>query len=128
MCIRDSLGKVRSAGITDLRHGNLLDEDWLGRDRFAHRADRRVPVPLPTGPRCWAIAASLGAEPGAVKDRLLGDGLVPVDSALGRHAKAERRLDFAPERQWLAQGLSHLDLLSSAAVYGQLRSWLLQPR
>jgi pimeloyl-ACP methyl ester carboxylesterase len=34
------LGKVRSAGITDLRHGNLLDEDWLGRDRFA---------PAPTG-------------------------------------------------------------------------------
>jgi pimeloyl-ACP methyl ester carboxylesterase len=23
------LGKVRSAGITDLRHGNLLDEDWV---------------------------------------------------------------------------------------------------
>ena len=81
-----------------------------------------------TALRTAPTAACLGAEPGAVKDRLLGDGLVPVDSALGRHAKAERRLDFAPERQWLAQGLSHLDLLSSAAVYGQLRSWLLQPR
>ena len=31
------LGKLRSAGITDLRHGNLVDEDWVGRDRFAHR-------------------------------------------------------------------------------------------
>ena len=31
------LGKLRSAGITDLRHGNLLDEDWVGRDRFAPR-------------------------------------------------------------------------------------------
>jgi pimeloyl-ACP methyl ester carboxylesterase len=122
------LGKVRSAGITDLRHGNLLDEDWLGRDRFAHRADRRLPVPLPSGPRCWAIAASLGAEPGAVKDRLWGDGLVPVDSALGRHAQAARTLAFAPERQWLAQGVSHLDLMSNADVYGQLRTWLLQPR
>jgi len=25
--------RIRSAGITDLRHGNLLDEDWEGRDR-----------------------------------------------------------------------------------------------
>src|SRR5664279_2488845 len=25
------LGKLRSAGITDLRHGSLVDEDWVGR-------------------------------------------------------------------------------------------------
>lgn len=24
------LGKIRSAGTTDLRHGNLIDEDWMG--------------------------------------------------------------------------------------------------
>jgi hypothetical protein len=30
------LGKIRSAGITDLRYGNLLDDDWYGRDRFEH--------------------------------------------------------------------------------------------
>src|SRR4030095_10668393 len=33
------LEKIRSAGITDLRYGNLLDEDWEGRDRFEHSAD-----------------------------------------------------------------------------------------
>ncbi|MGZ5268786.1 MAG: PGAP1-like alpha/beta domain-containing protein, partial [Caldimonas sp.] len=37
------LGKVRSAGITDLRHGNLVDDDWIGRDRFARSADDREP-------------------------------------------------------------------------------------
>ena len=26
------LGNIRSRGIKDLRHGALLDEDWLGRD------------------------------------------------------------------------------------------------
>lgn len=26
------LGRIRSAGITDLRHGYLLDEDWEGRE------------------------------------------------------------------------------------------------
>ena len=29
------LGKIRSAGITDLRYGSFLDEDWEDRDRFA---------------------------------------------------------------------------------------------
>src|SRR4029079_9891005 len=40
------LGKIRSAGITDLRYGNLLDEDWAGRDRFEPARDARRPVPL----------------------------------------------------------------------------------
>jgi pimeloyl-ACP methyl ester carboxylesterase len=31
------LGKIRSAGVTDLRYGNILDEDWKGRDRFELR-------------------------------------------------------------------------------------------
>ena len=35
------LGKLRSAGITDLRHGNLVDEDWRERDRFATRGEAR---------------------------------------------------------------------------------------
>ncbi len=32
------LGKIRSAGITDLRLGSLCDEDWQLRDRFARVA------------------------------------------------------------------------------------------
>ena len=118
------LGKVRSAGITDLRHGNLLDEDWVGRDRFARGADRRQPVPLPEGVRCYAIAASLGRADGDLKHRLLGDGLVPLDSALGRHADAARTLAFAPERQWIARETGHLDLLHRAEVTAQLQRWL----
>lgn len=31
------IGRLRSAGVTDLRFGNLLDEDWQDRDRFALR-------------------------------------------------------------------------------------------
>jgi hypothetical protein len=118
------LGKVRSAGITDLRHGNLLDEDWVGRDRFAAGADRRQPVPLPQGVRCYALAATLGAEPGGVKDRLLGDGLVPLASALGRHEDTARTLAFVPGCQWVGHGMGHLDLLSRPEVFAQLRHWL----
>lgn len=118
------LGKVRSAGITDLRHGNLLDEDWDGHDRFARTGDRRRPVPLPAGVRCFAMAATTGARPGDGKDRWLGDGLVPLSSALGRHADPGRTLAFEPERQWVGPRMGHLDLLSHPEVYAQLRRWL----
>ena len=118
------LGKVRSAGITDLRHGLLLDEDWVGRDRFARGGDRRQPVPLPEGTRCYAVAASLGAQGGTLKEKLLGDGLVPLDSALGRSANPARTLDFPADRQWTGYGMNHLDLLSDAEVHARLKEWL----
>ena len=122
------LGKVRSAGITDLRHGYLLEEDWLGRDRFARGAaggaGRRRHVPLPLDVRCFAIATSLGPQGGELKERLLGDGLVPLDSALGRHRDPARCLSFAQDRQWVGHGIGHLELLSHADVVAQLLQWL----
>jgi hypothetical protein len=118
------LGKVRSAGITDLRHGSLVDEDWVGRDRFARAPDRRQPVPLPNTVRCYAAAASVGQRRGDLKDRLLGDGIVPLDSALGHHPDPARALVFADDRQWIGHGMNHLELLSHADVYAQLRQWL----
>jgi pimeloyl-ACP methyl ester carboxylesterase len=118
------LGQVRSAGITDLRHGNLLDQDWNGHDRFARTGDRRRAVPLPAGVHCYAVAATTGARHGDAKDRLLGDGLVPLASALGRHARPRRTLAFSPERQWIGYRMGHLDLLGRHEVYAQLRRWL----
>jgi hypothetical protein len=116
------LGKVRSAGITDLRHGSLVDEDWVGRDRFARRGEDRQHVPLPDDVRCYTVAASLAAKGGAA--RRLGDGLVPLASALGRHRDPARALHFAADRQWIGHDMGHLDLLSAPAVYDRLRTWL----
>src|SRR5271166_4056575 len=118
------LGKVRSAGVTDLRYGAILDEDWQGRDRFAREPDPRRPVPLPKGVACYAIAATTAASPGALKDRLLGDGLVPVASALGHHKDSARALKFAPDRQWIACETGHLDLLSRRDVYERIAGWV----
>src|SRR5664279_5881054 len=56
------LGRARSAGITDLRYGNLQDADWRGRDRHAQKKDDRVPTPLPDGVACFAVAATKSAE------------------------------------------------------------------
>jgi pimeloyl-ACP methyl ester carboxylesterase len=118
------LGKLRSAGITDLRHGNLLDEDWTGHDRFERRGDHRKPVPLPAGVRCFTVATSLGSRSGNLKTRLLGDGLVPLDSALGRHTDPARRLAFTPDHQWIGHRIGHLDMLGHPQVYEQLLRWL----
>ncbi|CUS05759.1 PGAP1 family protein [Candidatus Promineifilum breve] len=118
------LGKRRSAGITDLRYGNIVDEDWLDRDRFAHGPDDRCLVPPLPGVEHYAIAATLGLSTDSLRHRLLGDGLVPLDSALGRHASAERCLTFDEAHRWIGYGMSHLDLLRLPAVYERLVTWL----
>jgi hypothetical protein len=117
------LGKIRSAGITDLRYGNVLDEDWEGRDRFARVRDTRQSVPLPDGVDSYAMAATTGKEPGDIRDRLVGDGLVPVSSALGRHEDPRRSLSFPKQRQWIGYGMNHMDLLGRTEVSDQIVRW-----
>lgn len=118
------LGKIRSAGITDLRHGNLLDGDWEGHDRFAHRPDERAVVALPAGVRGFALAASTGPKPVARGRRVTGDGLVPVESALGHHAEPARSLPFPEARTRILFEAGHLDLLSRPEVAAQVGEWL----
>ena len=118
------LGKIRSAGITDLRYGNIIDEDWGEHDRFAHVGDQRHPVPLPGTVACYAMAATTGKSAGDLSDRLIGDGLVPLASALGRHDDPAFCLDFPPERQWIGYELNHIEMLQRQDVYQQLLAWL----
>jgi pimeloyl-ACP methyl ester carboxylesterase len=115
------LGKIRSAGVTDLRFGNVLDEHWDGRDRFEGGGDLRTALPLPAGVACYAIAGTTDSE---LAEALSGDGLVPVDSALGRHATPGRSLTIPEAHQWTGLGIAHLDLLARAEVYETLRGWL----
>jgi hypothetical protein len=114
---------MRSAGITDLRHGSLLDEDWRGLDRFTHDEDLRRPVPLPEGVACFAIAGTR-APAEDHHARVPGDGLVPVASALGRHDDPRRELGFAAAHQWIAGRTDHFGLLGRPAVYERIRDWL----
>lgn len=118
------LGKLRSAGVTDLRFGNVVDEHWAGQDRFAPGGDGRTPVPLPAGVACHAFAATT-AEEGKVAP--LGDGLVAVDSALGRHRDPRLDLGFPPGQSWVLHGAGHLDLLDRPEVYARLKGALEAP-
>ncbi len=110
------LGKMRSAGINDLRHGNIVSS--------GDGTQRQDAVPLPASARCYAVAASLGPEGGSVKEHLLGDGLVPVASALGQHREPARRLAYDRDHQAVVHATGHLDLLSSPEVFDLLRNWL----
>lgn len=125
------IGQVRSAGITDLRHGNVLHADWHDAGRFERGPDARQPVPLPAGVACYTVAATTLA-PGkgamvavreALARKMVGDGLVSLESALGLHAEPGRCLDFPPENQWIAQGMNHMELLRRAEVTRQLVVW-----
>lgn len=139
------LGQLRSAGITDLRHGYVTDADWQTSTGAGWRAgfeDRRAPLPLPEGVACFAVAATLAAQPGAKAVQperankpaarlaasalaaVAGDGLVTVESALGQHPEARRRLALARDSQRVVYRTGHLDLLSSPAVAAQLLAWL----
>ena len=118
------LGQLRSAGITDLRYGFLLADDWQGRDRFRRQPDRRAHVPLPDAVACFCVAATLARQRSPLSERILGDGLVPLDSALGQHPQPQRCLAFPKAHQSIAYGTHHMQLLGSPAVYQQVLAWL----
>ena len=101
-------GMARSAGITDLRDARVSADG--------------EPVLLPACIRCYAVAGRLKAEPAPLRDSTVGDGLVPVASALG--LQGDRPLDLPEDRRWISNQTGHFDLLSRPEVYAQLRSWL----
>ena len=114
------LGKIRSAGITDLRYGSFLDEDWEDYDRFARDRDTRRILPLPEGVQCYAIGAAIPTGESVPSTQLLGDGLVPLRSALGQHPDPDRNLPFPESQQWIGYGMNHWDLLDRREVYEQI--------
>ncbi len=118
------LGKIRSSGVTDLRYGNVVEEDWHAHDRFDMTGDRRTPTPLPGHVNCYTCAATTASKAGKIGDDLIGDGLVSINSALGRHKDPAMQLVFAPEKQFIGRKMNHMDLLNHPEVYAQLKQWL----
>jgi pimeloyl-ACP methyl ester carboxylesterase len=104
------LSKARSAGITDLRHGSI--------------SVRKDSVPLPSDVKCYAAAAVRAAKRSRLSERLIGDGLVTLDSALGRHRNKARSLAIPKTRQWVGYGMGHRELLSRPEAYRQISAWL----
>lgn len=118
------LGKIRSAGVTDLRYGNIVDEDWKDNDRFELQPDQRVNISLPKDIDCYSIAGTIGKDANSLSARLLGDNLVGLKSALGEHKDPHKKLNFKKKNLWIAYENTHSDLLSDPKVYNKLKRWI----
>ncbi len=118
------LGRLRSAGITDLRYGNLCREDWQDRNRFEPSQDHRRALERADHVRHYVVAATLDQRQGSLRSKTIGDGLVTVPSALGRHPVSELQVPARPEHQLVVCRTSHMDLMHRRRVIRQLKDWI----
>ncbi|MFT7286497.1 MAG: pimeloyl-ACP methyl ester carboxylesterase [Halieaceae bacterium] len=118
-----AIGRIRSVGIKDLRHGNLLDEDWQDprSDHAGH--DSRRPVPLLPEVDYYFVAATIGRHQNDVMGHLLGDLLVRLDSATGAHEDDLHRLHIEPENCRVYVEKNHFRLLDDPRVHDQVVQW-----
>lgn len=117
--------RLRSDGIRDLMHGNVVRDDWLDHARD-DVADRRTHPEPADGIRHWGIVAvtAHGKLPARVAQHV-GDLVVPHDSAT--HAQPTPARRFVDDTVAIVAGVSHLGLLNDDRVYAQLLSWLSAP-
>lgn len=118
------LGKIRSAGVTDLRYGNLLDEDWQNNDRFKMQGDQRKNISLPEQVECYSIAGVASKTKESKSAQIMGDNMVSVKSALGQHKNPTKNLLFKKENTWIAYECTHSELLSNTKIYTKMKSWI----
>ena len=115
--------RSRSVGIKWLRHGALLEAD-VPDDVDDPREDPRATVPLLPHGRHHVLGVTLTQDPRGLATRMFGDGIVPPDSASGRHRDESRSVPFAASDVHVLGGLHHFDLLNHPRVYALLTSWL----
>ena len=121
------LGKGRSAGISDLRFGNVQQADWSAHRKHDQKVDGRLPTPLPLGVQTYLVAAVQAQRVDDARNAWIGDGLVPRASALGEHESAAMSLLVPDSHKLVVTNSNHWDLLNHAEVYQQLLAWLSQP-
>jgi len=116
-------GRKRSAGIKDLRHGNLLDDDWDRPVGETLSLDTRRDVPLLPSVDYFFVAASIGRHERDPIGHLFGDLLVRVGSALGTKPNSLRCLKVKEENCRIYQEKTHFDLLNDDRVHEQVIEW-----
>jgi pimeloyl-ACP methyl ester carboxylesterase len=106
----------RSAGIKDLRHGALVDEDWLGKDPDALVDPGRAEVPLLPGVAYHFVSAALTQDPQHPLGQLIGDLLVREASAHGPQLSEHFPIETAR-----FGGVLHHQLQNHPAIYQVLK-------
>lgn len=117
------LGNFRSAGIRDLRFGNLQHSDWQGIDDPDHYDDRRLPVALNPSTEYLFVA---GTRSELLTDQPLDakhDMLVTVESAWAMGEKPEFVLQGDNLHRVILSATDHLRLMWSCEVYDEIDAW-----
>jgi len=119
----NKLFEIRSSGTKDLSKGYIRHSDWQSDEELVDEEFSRPQ--LPQDVVCCAIASCLGHKLDDDKNLKLGDGLVPVSSALGESTQGQQALNYQEENKWVGVGINHLDLLMHPQVTGKLEQWVL---
>ena len=98
----------------------------IGRDETASNtwATRESPCLFRKAWSARPSAATTGKRVGDFRDRALGDGIVPLISALGVHKDPKFTLSFPVDRRWVGYEMNYLELLDRQEVYQQIRGWV----
>jgi len=118
-----SLGDLRSAGIKDMRHGYLTEEDWQGKNADALFHWPQNKIPLLKRADHYLICGTLSKVAGSKMGKLFGDGLVHPASGTGQGLFSSSALPFLKEHCKILPGISHHHLQTSRRVYAQIKNW-----
>lgn len=116
---------LRSAGIIDLRHGSVRDDDWefLTEGRMGRGSDFRRPAPLPANVNCFLVAVTIDKSPQTAGRDILGDGLVNISSALGEHP-GDHDLNVPENHKAVFYDVNHMEAQFHERVREQVIRWL----
>lgn len=119
-----TIGNWRSAGIKDLRHGYVTDEDWQkhNTDNLFHIHKNKTP--LLASADHYMICSTISKNADSKMGRLFGDGLVHPASGTGRGFFESNRIHFSKDHTKIFAGISHHKLQRNQRVYEQIKSWL----
>lgn len=112
-----SVSNLRSAGIQDLRHGDILEPESLSVG--APGQEELTAVPLCSGMDHYFVAGTLTESETHPMTLTFGDALVRLSSA----SAPGRVAGLPPEHFAVFPGLGHMELSKSARVYAKLREW-----
>jgi len=121
------IGDIRSAGVKDLSHGYLRDEDWQKNESHRDHAAPSSATPAPDHVGHFLVAATLGRRDDDPVGRWLGDLLVPVTSAVGHSDVPSQRLSARDQDGRIFYGMNHFALIHHDSVYQAIADWL-RPR
>ncbi len=120
------LGEIRSAGVIDLRHGSVRDDDWEHQEqRNGQYNDCRKPAPIPSHINAYMVAATIEDKPSTSKAmEAIGDYLVSIRSALGEHDNPDYQLRVPEDHKAVFYGMNHFEVQYHPRVRDQVIAWL----